>query len=246
MAHQGFPVPAEPVHDATSTRASGRRATAAACRCATMAREIAWYFRHAIRRYSDPFSVRHLFAILSGRAPSMLELPDRPAGLRRRGPPLRVGHGAPAASRSSPAARCPRPWRIAGTTSRSTPSSTRATRSARRTGAARRCPPALSPATPATVRRRARRPRRREDARSASSRPRAVGSAVRARVAAAGNGNGRERRDGAAPAPRRRTTRCRRRAAAARRGQRRARAVERAQARAARPARCPSPSRTAA
>jgi hypothetical protein len=44
-----------------------------------MARDVAWSFRHGIRRYSDPFTVRHLFAILSGRAPSMLELPDRPA-----------------------------------------------------------------------------------------------------------------------------------------------------------------------
>jgi hypothetical protein len=44
-----------------------------------MARQVCWYFRHGIRRYSDPFTVRHLFAILSGRAPSMLELPDRPA-----------------------------------------------------------------------------------------------------------------------------------------------------------------------
>jgi hypothetical protein len=44
-----------------------------------MARKVAWYFRHGIRRYSDPFTVRHLFAIVSGRAPSMLELPDRPA-----------------------------------------------------------------------------------------------------------------------------------------------------------------------
>jgi len=44
-----------------------------------MGRAVAWYFRHGIRRFSDPFTVRHLFAILSGRAPSMLELPDRPA-----------------------------------------------------------------------------------------------------------------------------------------------------------------------
>ena len=44
-----------------------------------MARRVAWYFRRGIRRFSDPFTVRHLFAILSGRAPSMLELPDRPA-----------------------------------------------------------------------------------------------------------------------------------------------------------------------
>jgi hypothetical protein len=45
----------------------------------TMAKRTAWYFRHSIRKYSDPFSMRLLFAILSGRAPSLLELIDRPA-----------------------------------------------------------------------------------------------------------------------------------------------------------------------
>ena len=44
----------------------------------SMAREVAWYFRHSIRRYSDPFSFRLLFAILEGFAPSLLELMDRP------------------------------------------------------------------------------------------------------------------------------------------------------------------------
>ena len=44
-----------------------------------MARETAWMFRRSIRRYSDPFSFRLLFAILRGRAPSLLELPDRPS-----------------------------------------------------------------------------------------------------------------------------------------------------------------------
>jgi hypothetical protein len=43
-----------------------------------IAAETAWFFRRSIRRYSDPFSFRLLFAILSGRAPSMLELIDRP------------------------------------------------------------------------------------------------------------------------------------------------------------------------
>ncbi|MGN6182774.1 MAG: hypothetical protein ACTHQM_03875 [Thermoanaerobaculia bacterium] len=42
-------------------------------------RETAWYFRRSIRRYSDPFSFRLLFAVLDGRAPSMLELVDRPS-----------------------------------------------------------------------------------------------------------------------------------------------------------------------
>jgi hypothetical protein len=43
-----------------------------------IARSVAWYFRHSIRRYCDPFSFRMLFAVLEGRAPSMLELDDRP------------------------------------------------------------------------------------------------------------------------------------------------------------------------
>jgi hypothetical protein len=44
-----------------------------------MAREVAWYFRHSIRRYSDPFSFRLLFGVLDGRVRSLLELADRPA-----------------------------------------------------------------------------------------------------------------------------------------------------------------------
>ena len=43
-----------------------------------IASDTGWFFRRSIRRYSDPFSFRLLFAILSGRAPSMLELLDRP------------------------------------------------------------------------------------------------------------------------------------------------------------------------
>jgi hypothetical protein len=43
-----------------------------------IARQITWYFRNSIRRHADPFSMRHLFSIMRGRAPSMLELPDRP------------------------------------------------------------------------------------------------------------------------------------------------------------------------
>jgi hypothetical protein len=42
-------------------------------------KEVAWFFRKSIRRYSDPFSFRLLFAVLDGRAPSLLELVDRPA-----------------------------------------------------------------------------------------------------------------------------------------------------------------------
>ena len=43
-----------------------------------MATKVAWYFRRSIRLYSDPFSFRLLFAVLDGRAPSLLELIDRP------------------------------------------------------------------------------------------------------------------------------------------------------------------------
>jgi len=41
--------------------------------------DVAWFFRKSIRRYSDPFSFRLLFAVLDGRAPSLLELVDRPS-----------------------------------------------------------------------------------------------------------------------------------------------------------------------
>jgi len=43
-----------------------------------MARRTAWHFHKSIRKFSDPFSFRLLFAILSGRAPSLLDLVDRP------------------------------------------------------------------------------------------------------------------------------------------------------------------------
>ncbi|MHB9000135.1 MAG: hypothetical protein ACYC9N_11560, partial [Thermoanaerobaculia bacterium] len=41
--------------------------------------EVASFFSATIREHSDPFSYRLLFGILEGRAPSMLELKDRPA-----------------------------------------------------------------------------------------------------------------------------------------------------------------------
>lgn len=44
-----------------------------------IASEVAWYFRRSIRKFADPFSIRLLYAVLSGRAPSMLELVDRPS-----------------------------------------------------------------------------------------------------------------------------------------------------------------------
>jgi hypothetical protein len=44
-----------------------------------MARRTARLYRRTIRRYSDPFSFSLLLAIMKGRAPSLLELVDRPA-----------------------------------------------------------------------------------------------------------------------------------------------------------------------
>jgi len=61
-----------------------------------MARRAAWYFRHSIRRYSDPFSFRLLFAVLSGRAPSLLELQDRPGAYEDVGRLCRWGMVLPA------------------------------------------------------------------------------------------------------------------------------------------------------
>jgi hypothetical protein len=57
-----------------------------------MAKETAWFFRKAIRRHSDPFSFRLLFAVLDGRAPSLLELVDRPTAYEDVGRLCRWGH----------------------------------------------------------------------------------------------------------------------------------------------------------
>jgi hypothetical protein len=40
---------------------------------------VAWRFRHDIGAHSDPFTFRLLFAVLTGRLPSLLDLDDRPA-----------------------------------------------------------------------------------------------------------------------------------------------------------------------
>ena len=61
-----------------------------------LGREVAWHFRGAIRRYSDPFSFRLLFAVLSGRAPSLLELEDRPGAYEDVGRLCRWGAVLPA------------------------------------------------------------------------------------------------------------------------------------------------------
>ncbi|HEY5611952.1 MAG TPA: hypothetical protein VIL97_12155, partial [Thermoanaerobaculia bacterium] len=52
------------------------KGTTASLRC--LARDTAGFFAKAIRRYADPFSYRLAFAILEGRAPSLLEMKDRP------------------------------------------------------------------------------------------------------------------------------------------------------------------------
>jgi hypothetical protein len=61
-----------------------------------MARKATWYFRRSIRRYSDPFSVRLLFAVLAGRAPSLLDLADRPEAYEDVGRLCRWGMVLPA------------------------------------------------------------------------------------------------------------------------------------------------------
>src|SRR3984893_926217 len=57
-----------------------------------IAAQVAWYFRRSIRKYADPFSVRLLFAIMTGRAPSLLELVDRPTAYEDVGRLCRWGH----------------------------------------------------------------------------------------------------------------------------------------------------------
>lgn len=53
--------------------------------------ETAWFFRDSIRRHSDPYSARLLFAIFSGSMPSLLDLPDRPGSYDRIGSAARWG-----------------------------------------------------------------------------------------------------------------------------------------------------------
>ena len=69
-----------------------------------IAREVAWYFRHSIRRHSDPFSFRLLFALLDGRLRSMLELPDRPEAYEDVGASCRWGRVLPDLARPREAA----------------------------------------------------------------------------------------------------------------------------------------------
>ena len=60
-----------------------------------IARETAWFFRRTLRQHSDPFSFRLLFSILEGQAPSLLELPDRPAAYDDVGRAIRWGQVLP-------------------------------------------------------------------------------------------------------------------------------------------------------
>jgi hypothetical protein len=69
-----------------------------------IAREVAWFFRRSIRRHSDPFSFRLLFAVLDGRLRSMLELPDRPAAYEDVGELCRWGMVLPELARPRAAA----------------------------------------------------------------------------------------------------------------------------------------------
>jgi hypothetical protein len=60
-----------------------------------IARETAWRFRRSLRHHADPFTFRLLFAVLQGRSPSLLELPDRPAAYDDVGQAIRWGEVLP-------------------------------------------------------------------------------------------------------------------------------------------------------
>jgi len=53
--------------------------------------EVCSFFKESIRQWTDPFSYRLLFAILEGKAPSMLELEDRPSAYEDAGRLCRWG-----------------------------------------------------------------------------------------------------------------------------------------------------------
>jgi hypothetical protein len=75
-----------------------------------IARETAWFFRRSLRQHSDPFSFRLLFSILEGQAPSLLELPDRPAAYDDVGRSIRWGEVLPQLQ----AAASQRHWEVVG------------------------------------------------------------------------------------------------------------------------------------
>lgn len=56
---------------------------------------IATHFRDSIDRWSDPFSYRVLFAVLTGATPSLLDLPDRPSAYDDVGHEVRWGGTIP-------------------------------------------------------------------------------------------------------------------------------------------------------
>jgi hypothetical protein len=60
-----------------------------------IALEIATHFRDSIRTWSDPFSNRILFSVLSGDTPSLLDLGDRPAAYDDVGHAIRWGTTLP-------------------------------------------------------------------------------------------------------------------------------------------------------
>jgi hypothetical protein len=60
-----------------------------------IARDTAWRFRRALRLHADPFTFRLLFAVLQGRSPSLLELPDRPGAYDDVGGAIRWGEVLP-------------------------------------------------------------------------------------------------------------------------------------------------------
>ena len=71
-------LPGEPLHGRRGRRALDDARRRAACRCASMAGRTTRVFWPAIRALGDPLSLRLIAAVMRGRAPSLLELDDRP------------------------------------------------------------------------------------------------------------------------------------------------------------------------
>ncbi|HEX7830176.1 MAG TPA: hypothetical protein VF787_10995 [Thermoanaerobaculia bacterium] len=60
-----------------------------------IALDVATHFRESIKRWSDPFSYRVLFAVLTGATPSLLDLDDRPSAYDDVGHEVRWGSTIP-------------------------------------------------------------------------------------------------------------------------------------------------------
>ena len=99
LGHARLSLPAQSVRDADRRSASGALTDGRTLSMREIALETATtVLRTRSARWSDPFSERMLFSVLRGETPSLLDLDDAPARVRRRRPRRALGHDASGAA----------------------------------------------------------------------------------------------------------------------------------------------------